>query len=494
MTKLEYAIQTIDSLIKEGKPREAQQALLALPTKIPRKFVGEVASLSSRVFLPQIGIRLLHPIIRPTRKAPESASDYEKAQYASCLARIGAADEALEILKSVDPKAHPEALLSQMHALVTKWAYEETIPLLQRYLHAQVKDEYYRLVAKVNLASAYAYERRDAEATALLEELRTELAPTPYGLLKESVLSFSAMNAIFQERWGEARAFLAKLAERCQANSMEHLFLRKWYALLDLFEKHKSDGESKALMAVREEAIKRRHWETVRDCDRFSCVVGKKERLFIHLYFGTPHEGFRKWLLRCYPGQVPLPESYEWLQRSSLQGAMGIDLESGLSWSGKRVMKPGELVHSILCVVASDFYAPFRLASLHFRLYPGEFYNPETSPTRIHQALRRFRSWAKSHRLPLDIREEDGRYQLGHLAPFGLRLHRRIKPTTRKESVVDKIRARWKTELFTVPEAAKLIRITDRTVRRALETELANGSLERLGAGPSTHYRFKTAA
>src|SRR5207302_175208 len=62
--------------------------------------------------------------------------------------------------------------------------------------------------------------------------------------------------------------------------------------------------------------------------------------------------------------------------------------------------------------LALDFYRPLQLAELHERLYPREYFNPFSSPDRVHQAARRLRRWLQENRIPLGISEELGQYRL----------------------------------------------------------------------------------
>ena len=85
-------------------------------------------------------------------------------------------------------------------------------------------------------------------------------------------------------------------------------------------------------------------------------------------------------------------------------------------------------MHRLLGALASDFYRPFRLASLHALLYPDQYFNPVSSPARFHQATRQLRAWLKASGLSLRLEETDGLYRLrgkGALvvgpAPCGMR-------------------------------------------------------------------------
>lgn len=486
---------TISEWIKEGKIPAAQAALKALPLEtVPRKMMQIVASLAKRALMPELGIKLLNPIVRPTRNAPATASDLEKVEYASCLTRIGAAEEALELLKRVASKDMPEALLCEAFARVNQWGYAEAIPLFTRCCRSSLFDEYQRMVAKVNLVSALIYERRHQEATPLIGELLEQTKEDQHMLLRINTLHFAAVNAIFQGNWKLARELLIQEeAVIAHPGSLEAFFLRKWNTILRLLEQGPSSSALKGLHFIREEAITRKHFETVRDCDRFQAFATQDDALVRHLYFGTPYEGFRRWLLQGYPKAVELPGSYDW----GLQGGsenVHLDLTSGACGSNGEPLLKGSLLHRMLLVLASDFYAPFRLAALFARLYSDEFYHPVASPQKIHRALSRLRKWIGSTRLPLVIHENEGLYQLAGTAPLTVRLPKPGMILERAIGALGEIIQRWPDSPFSAREASVYLNVSYRTVHRILDEARREGRVKTVGGGPRTKYLFKKAA
>src|SRR5262249_52584108 len=121
----------IDSCIKEGKSAEAWRRISsAMNSRPPREYRVKLAVLARRAGKPNLALRILAPIVRPERKLLFVPTDLEKAEYAATLSRIGAVDEALSLLNSLDGTKLPEVSAYKSLALVSHWRYAETIPLL----------------------------------------------------------------------------------------------------------------------------------------------------------------------------------------------------------------------------------------------------------------------------------------------------------------------------------------------------------------------------
>lgn len=493
MGTLSGLLARVDELIKQGNGAQAREDLHKLKSEeIPREDALTLAALSRRAFEPQIGIKVLNPIVRPTRKAPATATEEEKAEYAACLARFGAPEEGLDILKEIDSEKHPQVLLFQSLALATQWHYEMSIPLLQRYIEKPVINDYQKTVAKVNLAAAYVYERRHAEAHSLLEAIADETRRQDFSLLNGNILHLLAINYVFQRKWEEAEKCLSDEEEVLRkANRHDKVLLGKWRAILDLMKQGPNPATLSAIRSVREEAKTLKNWETIRDCDRFEASATGDEGLLFHLYFGTPFEGFRKWLLLGFGRAVEIPSEYLWRLGKGGKHCQTLDLTSPLSPKGAKKLEPGELLYRLLVALSSDFYSPVRLATLHFRLYPKEFYNPETSPIRVHQTLTRFRSWCADGKIPFIVGEEAGFYRLDASQALGIRIGRKRIVAGKREGLLVKIHSRWKDEPFSMEEVAQFLEISKRSVARVLDEAKRQGKVEKIGHAPSTKFRVR---
>src|SRR4051794_20375252 len=106
----QQAFEEIDSRIRAGKTLQASKAVADLSREtLAREERIQLARLARRSFVPQIGIRLLSPVVRPGARSVEIANNDEKLEFAACLVWIGALQEALILLDELDPTLHPEA-------------------------------------------------------------------------------------------------------------------------------------------------------------------------------------------------------------------------------------------------------------------------------------------------------------------------------------------------------------------------------------------------
>lgn len=492
MTSYSQLADEIDALIRAGSANAARRKLGGLARrKVPRPDALPLASLARRANLPGLALRLLNPIVRPSAKHVARASEAEAAEYAASLVRVGAVAEALEILKSIDGARHPEALLFESFALMTQWDYAATIPLLTRYLASPGLDAYAKLVGKVNLAAALVQERRHAPARACLEELRLETREPGLSLLHANSLELSAQQAVGERRWREAEHYLRDADQALRdSGSLDELFVRKWMAILALLRD--GDAAAKSLIArVRDEALARRHWETVRECDFHSAIVAHDDRLAVHLYFGTPFESYRRRIVAERGGKLDLPDRYPWALGDATPGMKRVDLDHllGEAIPGDEPLKVGQAMHRLLATLASDFYRPRRIATLHAELYPREYFNPLSSPNRVHRVVHRLKRWLRRGRSPLVVVEENGMYRLHGMRPCRLVVPRG-RTNARSEHLLSRLAERATARPFSVGEAKAWLGVSERSAQRLLLGAVRDGALVREGAAAATRYRF----
>jgi hypothetical protein len=211
--------------------------------------------------------------------------------------------------------------------------------------------------------------------------------------------------------------------------------------------------------------------------------------LLTHLYFGAGFPAYRRGLMTEL-GQKKWPEQYVWEIGPGRGSREILDLFHG-DWSEERgTLKVGQVVHRLFVALTSDFYRPFRLASLHFLLYPEEYFNPFSSPGRVHRALGRFREWCRSEGAPFVISESHGGYRLGAMGPAGVLLWRTEPVTDPTRNALERLREKYASRSFWAKDAVRLLGTSRSAVQRLLkEGELA-GQLEKIGHGTATRYRF----
>ena len=485
---LEAALKEIDSGIRSGRGAAARHEIQRLSKdKIPRKFAVPLATLARRADVPLLGLRILNPIVRPTRKVKCDPSSDELVEYAFCLTNSGCHQEALKTLETVNPEQSPQAWLAKTFSLVAQWNYGATIDLLRAYCEAPLLNDYQRLVGRANLVAALVWEQKEEEAETLLSSLLDQTMSGGHHLLHGKLLSLRAQNVITCHHWDKAKEYLsAAEAFLAPMHGLDHLLIRKWHAAYDL-QRSRDATTLKALRAIRTEGLGIQHWETVRHCDYLEAIICKDEKLVQRVYFGTPYASFRDRLLKDFGGKVRLPENYLW----SL-GEKGVSQEmlDILQSESNPSIKLGQALHRTLQCLASDFYRPLRVSTIHYAIYPEEFYNPFSSPWRVHQILKRLRQKLKRDRVPLRVIETGGLYSLGAIYAVKLKVPKEIRFQPRDDFQLQRLRLVLTADAFTVREAAKALGIAQPTALKLLQGALAKESVERNGKGRATTYRF----
>lgn len=482
VTPVRRLIAEADELIRQGKGLRANSILAVLTkTRPPRSDALLVAEIARRCSQSDLAVRILNPIVRSPERRPVEATDAEKAEYGANLIRLGAIEEAMGLIAEINSTQVPEALLFQAYGHFSRWDYAQAIPLLERFINSPRISHYQRVLARVNLAASFVVEKRNTEAQSLLEELLEQTRDEAFHLLSGNLYEIGAQVALQQMDFERAKRFLDSATKQLsEAGGRDPFYVQKWKAFLN-FKRNPSDSRSLlALRGIARQASESELWETIRACDRMEALVLGKQLLILHLYFGTPLEGFRMKLLAELPTELVLTEQYPWVLSP---GKNPVEVDSLIEDT-----EIGRSQLSLLATLASDFYRPQRVAELHARIYPGEYYNPMSAPLRIRQAMHRLRRWFKERSWPLRIEEISGAYRL--VADRPLVIWRPRVQKTLEEMQLSKVHRRYDQEYFSTSEAAKLLGISVRSAFSLLSNGVRKGFIVRIGSGGASRYEF----
>lgn len=472
--------------IRAGKEAEALRlikALLNTRKGVDRGDLPSVADLARRAGAPGLGLQLLNPLVRQEGKTEGGASPEEKTEYAACLTYIGAWTEARALLETLDGDSQPRVYLFRAFSLVNQGDYAGAVPLLQKYVRHPSLDDYSRMVGKVNLAEAYVSTNQYRKADPLLQDLLYQSSVRKFRLLLGKALEVSAMSFILQKKLQKAAQFLQKSKDYLtDPEGLVAFFVRKWEAISELHRHPSEKAALDALRAVRKEAIRREHWESARECDYFEAVLLRDKALFLYVYFGTPIEAYRTRLTAEFKDATPVPRFFDWSLMPGAAKTRTIDPSD---------LKAGQVLHRLLRLLSSDFYRPLSLGTIHAQLYPGEFFNPVSSPQRVRVAFKRLHVWAKSHAFPIKVIPKNGFYRLQATAPCAIRVESASTDLVASFTVA-KLREGWNGGLFfSAADAARALSLPARTVLRRLSEAVDQGLLVRVGTGPLVKYRFR---
>lgn len=481
-------LDEIEVLIRSAKGEKARALLLELhEKKVPVNLLLQMAGLARRANLPELGVRLLNPIVRPKAKMKREASAKDIVEYAASLMRIGASKEASDLLETVDPTAVPEALLFRAMLLLKKWNYAEALPLLRRYLAIPEISEYQRAIGKINLGLTLIHENHLGEAKSVLSEVLEECSAKRYDLLHGNALRFLGNLEIARKNWEVGIEYFRQSENLLtDAKGLDYYFCKKWVAIAKFYLNPKSHECRTELDKMRDEARRLHHWESVRDLDYHQALVSRDTKLFELLYFGTPFPSFRARVTKDW--KRPEGETtYHWKMGSGEAHYIDIAMEQKTAQGG--FLKAGQSMHRLYVALTSDFYRPFTIAELYEQVFPEEFYCPGVSEFRVHQAMKRLRKWFEQNKIPLQIESVDGEYRLTTDECVEILIHEGGKIQTSGDFRLQFLKTQLGEE-FSIKDAVPLLKLTRRRAGEVIQEAVLSGILTKVGKGNRTRYRF----
>jgi tetratricopeptide (TPR) repeat protein len=453
--------------------------------RIPRAHRLPLANICRRAGLTAMGLRFLSPLMSPARDS-DAPSSAELAEYAVLLQRLGAVGEALGVLEKVDTAVVPEAFLYRTFCHMSRWDYASAVNELKSYLDADL-DAYSRRVGQVNLAVSFFYTGEIERSEELLNSMLNELKPaSEFARLNANCFELRSQVYIEQGHLAKAEKDLdAAMAVFGAEQTVDQLFTLKGYAHVNAIK----SGDPRPLELFREEALRRKHWESVRDTDLLRLKIRFDDGLFNYLYTGTPFPAYRERILTEL--NQPAPTSPFILGESHWPC---LDLMTS-ELDGRRVLNRGKISHQVLEILLRDFYRPFRLSALFAEIFPNQRFDLDTSKDRVHKALRRARkNWA-AQGLPLTIAADGGNYRLKIQGDLAVRILRDRQGISGPRAHMEKLLLQLSPEqTFSSRQAREILELSPSSFKRFAAWAVNEGHLLRFGQGPSVFYQVAPRA
>ena len=479
------ALERCEENVRRAEVNLARRELLALDwPKCPRSDRLLGAALCRRTGLVQLGLRALAPVVRGLRgtesRREVDPTPAESAEYGVLLQRAGAVPEALRVLGGVDVAKAPEALLYRAFCLFNVWDYEASIAPLSEF-QTRGDDPYLRLVARVNRLAALAAIGRHQEAVDEFDSTVTlarnlgavRLAGNCHEILAQTWIATGEWTKA-EEALGEARRLLPEIG------TLEGLFVAKWKAVLVALR----DGELARLVAFRELAARQGDWESVRESDLFALKASYEPALHERLHFGTPFTAYRERAVR------ELGRSVNATSVSFGVGGFGAPTLNLISpeQSFPVAFGSGGQTHRALVALVSDQYRPQSLGGLFSALWPGDHFDPFSSPDRVHQVIRRLRRWLSQNSFPAEIVQFKGRWRLDTTGPLLIRVDGAVEALSAEQALLRSLESAVGGRAFSAKEARTILGLSESGFQRWAVWALENGRASRFGAGPATRY------
>lgn len=489
LTASEKLFEEVDGLIKAGRTHDAKLALKRYrDAKIPVSELKKFASLARRLGMASLGVRMLSPVVHPTGRVKSESTPEDRLEYGACLVRLGAISEARALLDPLDAKSLPWVNFIKALACFYVWDYASAVPMLKTYLESPDLNDYQKATARANLAAALV-DIRAPEAESFMSRFIPELREKKFDFLLMHALIIEGERGVYTGEQASAGVALDEARKiALEKSPREVLLIDKWFAILKLQAKGKAALSD--LHEVRARALKNHEWETVRNCDFHQATILKDESLFKRVYFGTPFPSLRQALVNDFGKGTAIPEAYSYRGDHSKTVSREIDLGQvekgrvrGLS------IKTGNAGHRLLTILLTDFYKPFRTVPLHDQLFPGQFYNPDSSPQRVQKTVRRLRMAFEEG--PFRIVHNGHGYRLVVEPGVSVRIAGKQTPKSREEGLMSVLLQTFQNQpSFSAQEASDQTGIGIWNCRKLLKTAKDRGWLEQIGKGPAARYRI----
>ncbi len=502
-------VDELQHLSQTGRLGQARALLGELSReKLDRRLAFGVAAVARRARMPEKALQILHRIVRPPPGSRAvlggPPTPRETAEYGMALAELGALREGIELLQSVPTRVLPTARLLEALAHIRRWDRASARQSLNRMMAVPGLGSYDRVGALLYLASCTLHgDGRLADAAKELEAVASQANELGYGELYRSALLLRVQALTFARQVEQARALLAELRTLAEqaADPRAVTLCSKWEMLAALQVPSERRSALRRVPAIRAEMLQQRQWDRIRAMELYLAMDARDVSKMSELIAGTPYPVFRaravgllvRWGARA-------PTEYAWSPPPARGSARSdappviVHARDGTHSLGSSFLKPGQVPQRLLQCLAGDFYKPLTVAEVHEAVYPGEFFNPSSSPLRIHQALWRLRKWTEDTRIPLAVEEELGFYCLRATAPCRIQLS--LAPASAPRAspgllqTLETVRTQLGLGKFGATELARAACVSRPTAVRYLAEALRAGLVEREGRGPATRYRF----
>ncbi len=469
-----------DADLKGGRGRRVAEELSGLSlTTVLRQELWQVAKTARRAGSILLGLKVLSQVIHPDKRAAQGPpSAHELAEHAALLIQLGAVRESMQMLSKIDSRQIPDVLLYKSYGHFSRWEYSHAIPLLEDYLNHPL-DSYSKIVGQINLAAAYIVNHQEKCAEDILLEVMEQARQKAFTRILGNCLELRAQMDIRAERWSSAKDSLNQARDLLIGDqSLDQFFVRKWTSVVSALELR----EHSILGPLREEALGRGEWETLREIDLNSLKIRFDPEVFKHLFFGTPYSAYRERVM------AELQTKPEGSSFTLGEGRILFDLESG-EFSGAGLKAPPPLIRRVLQSLMRDLYRPVRLGRLFSELFPEDYFDVNSSPNRIHQALHRTRTWLAGHSIPIEITESSGFFRLQRGDGVAIRIPLNIVPSDSYSLRLQKLRTRFEGEAFSPKEAREILQMTPSTFKKFVAAAVQRQDVERSGASSAVYYR-----
>ena len=475
-----YDINQIDQLIRQGKQQRAWQILNEIRlVDIARDDLVTFSDFGVRIKRPKYSLAVLSRQMKKHLEKITEARPLEIIAYTKALIKMGLFLEAERWLRKIDQEHQLEVHNLKGRLFLSQWNYRKSTFHMKKYLQGLLPNSYGALVASLNLGAGLIYLKKYDEAIDLLSHTESVAKHQGHRIIAVNTNELLGQAHILSGRQAKGKAYIeASMVLLGKEKNVYHFYGRKWHCLADFLEK----GDKETFLVIknklRQEALAAEYWEDVRDLDRRHAYLLQDHQVALKLFFGTYYESYKKDIHReCLQG-IEIPNHYLWQIQEDSSGPL-----TDMSETLKTLEKPRLLFDAL----TTDHYRPLATGHLFSVLYPDEFFDPFSSPSRLYRNIRRLRK-----KMPDGITiavNQNGAF-IKALKPMAFDLKIKERLQSNEEHRFQELRCEMKRRWFTTDEVCNLFAMSPRSSQRLIKKISERYKVERAGRGKSQRYRF----
>lgn len=471
MEQAEERLKQWDNLIRGGQARLVRDHCKKINHKqIPRQVLVEYCQIARRVGAPELIVRWLQPAVRVKKDATES----EKALYALGLFRLGAFREAEQLLGECHAEKEPQIFFYRASLYINQWNYQRAIPELRKYIRNPKVPEYSKLVGRLNLCASLVGNQDFNQAELEIEKLLKRIGSQEYSLLRGNLLEIRSQLFVEKQKFDKALQDLTDAGGLLKnADERSLVYVDKWKSIIHLKKYPPPKTNFQIFDSIRERAVQIQDWETIREIDLSWSLAAHDRDLFLRVYWGSRFNHYKDRVKKLFNDSRHIEDQFIWKNSPEEQSESAVDLVE---------MAPTKLLKRFFFILTRDFYRPLRSTELIDYIYENEFFNPISSPVKLHRLLLRARAWISEVELPVVIEVKKNSFRIKAHTPLRLQSH------LGESERVFKLPSEFTQRFFTAAEWAQLFGISDRSARRQLSGLVREGVLVRKGHGRRIKY------
>lgn len=476
--------ESIDFDIRSGRHKRASSRLREIKiAELSREDLVVLSDFGRRLQDPMFSLKSLGKTFRGVIAGKVEPTDTEIISYSRALVKMGFFNEADRWIQRIADVKRDELLDLQGRKRIAQWDYAGAVYFYKRYVSQLEPSSYSYLVAKLNLsASLVGCSRFDEAITAILS-LKELAVKNEHSLIFANACELMAQALILSGDFDQGLSSLKESHEALgQGQSIYSFYLRKWTWVANLLKSVGCQSELSRAIQLKQEAEQNQYWEDVRDIDRRLSEVNFSEPIALKLYFGTPHRAYRESIKRELLDGVKIPPVFNFHlgpREGHLKEVLALE----------NCFNPGSRIDSLFKTLTHDFYRPISLGYLFSRLYPDEYFDPHSSPTRVYRLVTRLRKRTIDNFGVDCVWNQEG-IRLVSSRPVVIPVEQRQEIRTRQECQVAKMRKVFRQDWFTTKGVSEQLQISQRSAQELLKTAKKKYRVNQQGKGRSTRYRF----